>query len=67
VTARLTAAVLLSLLAGCGQKGPLYLPDKKKAKVPATQTEAAPAASPQQASPPQLPESSTPTPQGQGL
>ncbi|HEX4024392.1 MAG TPA: lipoprotein [Steroidobacteraceae bacterium] len=32
----LLAALLLSpLLAGCGQKGPLYLPAKPKAKVPA--------------------------------
>jgi len=36
--ARVLAAALFGLLAGCGQKGPLYLPDKKPATVtpPAT-------------------------------
>ena len=33
----LIAALLTLPLAACGQKGPLYLPDKKKSKVPATQ------------------------------
>lgn len=31
-----TALLIVVLLAGCGQKGPLYLPAKPKAKVPAT-------------------------------
>jgi predicted small lipoprotein YifL len=35
---------VLLLLAGCGQKGPLYLPDKKPAAV--TAPAAAPAATP---------------------
>ena len=47
----LAAAALLALFAGCGQKGALYLPDKKPAPVtapatappPATQPAAAPA------------------------
>jgi predicted small lipoprotein YifL len=38
---------VLLLLAGCGQKGPLYLPDKKPAAVAApAQPAAAPAATP---------------------
>jgi predicted small lipoprotein YifL len=38
---------VLLLLAGCGQKGPLYLPDKKPAAVAApAQPVAAPAATP---------------------
>ncbi len=55
----ITALLVALLLAGCGQKGPLYLPDKKKAKVPATQqpqTQTPPA----QPAPPSLPPTSTP-------
>jgi predicted small lipoprotein YifL len=40
--ARVAAAVVACTLAACGQKGPLYLPDKKAAPV----TPAPPAASP---------------------
>jgi predicted small lipoprotein YifL len=58
---RLVCALLIAgILAGCGQKGPLYLPEKKKAKVPSTQQpQDAQAPQPQ---PPQLPEPSTPAP-----
>jgi predicted small lipoprotein YifL len=45
----LTAGLVLALLlAACGQKGPLYLPDKKPAAVtpPAAAPAAAPAATP---------------------
>jgi predicted small lipoprotein YifL len=51
-----TATLLLAvLLAGCGQKGPLYLPDKKPAAVtpPAAAPAAAPAATPAPAQPTQ--------------
>jgi predicted small lipoprotein YifL len=46
------AAVLLAIaltgtLGGCGQKGALYLPQQKKAKVPANPINPAPAPSPQ--------------------
>ncbi|MDE2251564.1 MAG: lipoprotein [Gammaproteobacteria bacterium] len=40
-------AVLLLALAGCGQKGPLYLPDKRPVAVPATPV-TAPASQPAQ-------------------
>jgi predicted small lipoprotein YifL len=42
----LTAAALLALLAGCGQKGALYLPDKKPAPVTAPTTAPPPATPP---------------------
>jgi predicted small lipoprotein YifL len=47
--------LLLMLLAGCGQKGPLYLPDKKPAAVtpPAAAPAAPPAATPAPAQPTQ--------------
>jgi predicted small lipoprotein YifL len=48
----LMAAALLGLLAGCGQKGPLYLPEKKPAPV------SAPATTP----PPGPPPPATPAP-----
>lgn len=35
-------ALSAALLAGCGQKGALYLPSQKKSKVPATTTAAPP-------------------------
>lgn len=54
-----TALLIVALLAGCGQKGPLYLPAKPKAKVPAT-TNAPSTASPSAASP--SPPSSAPPP-----
>jgi predicted small lipoprotein YifL len=38
----IAAGIALGLVAGCGQKGPLYLPDKNKSAVPP----AAPAQSP---------------------
>jgi predicted small lipoprotein YifL len=42
-----SACVLALLLAGCGQKGPLYLPDKKPAAVtPPAAAPAAPGATP---------------------
>jgi predicted small lipoprotein YifL len=40
--AALSAAAAAALVAGCGQKGPLYLPDKHAAAV----TQPAPAATP---------------------
>lgn len=46
MTRLLTAACVLALLAACGQKGPLYLPDKAAQAVPAT-----PQASPAPADP----------------
>jgi predicted small lipoprotein YifL len=54
---RALALVLLIGLVGCGQKGPLYLPDKKKTTVPAPQP--APTPAPSGASPAPQP---TPTP-----
>jgi predicted small lipoprotein YifL len=50
--ARIGAAALAALLlsggplAGCGQKGPLYLPSQKKTKVPPSPTQPAPQATP---------------------
>ncbi len=44
------AAALMTLLSGCGQKGPLYLPDKNAAIVTAP---AQPATTPPQTTPPQ--------------
>jgi len=48
------AALLLSagLLAGCGQKGSLYLPSQKKTKVPPSSTQPPPDTQPG-SSPPQ--------------
>ena len=46
-------ALALVLLAGCGQRGPLYLPDRKPAAV--TPPPAAPAAQPAPAQPTQGP------------
>jgi predicted small lipoprotein YifL len=40
----LASLVLLLSLAGCGQKGALYLPDRKKSTVPAAAPVQAPAA-----------------------
>jgi predicted small lipoprotein YifL len=62
---------LSALLSGCGQKGALYLPQKKKSKVPpdagnpaASEAEQAPAAPPQAPSspsnPPQMPPAAAP-------
>jgi predicted small lipoprotein YifL len=58
VPARLagTALLIAALLAGCGQKGPLYLPAKPKAKVPAA-TSAPTPSSPAAASPSTPPQS----------
>lgn len=57
-----TGLLIALLLAGCGQKGPLYLPDKKKAKVPATQQPQTQTPTQTQTSPapPSLPPTSTP-------
>jgi predicted small lipoprotein YifL len=52
----LAAAALLALLAGCGQKGALYLPDKKPAPVTAPAT--APPAAPQPQAAPAEPKKS---------
>lgn len=41
----LITLALTATLSACGQKGPLYLPNQKKTKVPATQPPA-PAAQP---------------------
>jgi predicted small lipoprotein YifL len=49
-TALGVAAALMTLLSGCGQKGPLYLPDKNAAIVTAP---AQPATTPPQTTPPQ--------------
>ena len=49
-TALGVAAALMTLLSGCGQKGPLYLPDKNAAVVTAP---AQPATTPPQTTPPQ--------------
>ncbi|KAA0219286.1 MAG: hypothetical protein DWB43_05650 [Lautropia sp.] len=35
MAARVAAAVLIALLAACGQRGPLYLPDSQPKKKPA--------------------------------
>ena len=41
----LSAAIALGgVLSGCGQKGPLYLPQQKKSRVPATPANPAPEA-----------------------
>jgi len=37
-----SALALSGAFSGCGQKGPLYLPQQKKTKVPATPTNPAP-------------------------
>jgi len=50
------AAALLALLAGCGQKGPLYLPEKKPAAVTAPATAPPPASQPQPPPQPQSPQ-----------
>lgn len=39
------ALIALTLVVGCGQKGSLYLPSAKKAKVPPVTTSAPPASS----------------------
>jgi predicted small lipoprotein YifL len=47
------AAAFMTLLSGCGQKGPLYLPDKNAAVVTApAQPTTTPAAAPDTATPP---------------
>ena len=48
----LTGAALLALLAGCGQKGALYLPDKKPAPVTAPATPPPPSTAPSPAAQP---------------
>jgi predicted small lipoprotein YifL len=40
-----------TLLCGCGQKGPLYLPDGKNKKTPVPATTPAPAATPATSAP----------------
>ncbi|HEY5020098.1 MAG TPA: lipoprotein [Steroidobacteraceae bacterium] len=54
LAAAVLATILTGTLAGCGQKGALYLPQHKKSKVPANPTnptpdspDAAPGAGPQ--------------------
>ena len=37
IKAGIASCLLLALLAACGQRGPLYLPDKKSAPVPVQQ------------------------------
>jgi predicted small lipoprotein YifL len=53
---RVAALLLLLAAAGCGQKGPLYLPDRNRASVPAQPAapppSPAPSAAPPAASPP---------------
>jgi predicted small lipoprotein YifL len=64
-TALGVAAALMTLLSGCGQKGPLYLPDKNAAVVTAP---AQPATTPPQTTPPQTTPAAAPdtaTPPGQ--
>ncbi|MGH8207181.1 MAG: LPS translocon maturation chaperone LptM [Steroidobacteraceae bacterium] len=58
----LLIAALLAL-AGCGQKGPLYLPTKPKTKVPAA-TSAPPTVSPSVAPQSAAPPSQAPSPIG---
>ena len=59
------------LVAGCGQKGPLYLPDKnaRAATTPSAQptpAQPAPAAPPSASAPQPAPPSTTPTPPAPG-
>jgi predicted small lipoprotein YifL len=49
-TLRITLLLLLAA-AGCGQKGPLYLPDKTRAPVPASSSATPAPAQPAPASP----------------
>jgi predicted small lipoprotein YifL len=65
--AALAATALLGLvisgaLQGCGQKGPLYLPQQKKSKVPATPINPAPDTP--DAAPDAAPAASPPAPAG---
>jgi len=48
---RALGLLLALLLAGCGQKGPLYLPDRKPAAVTPPAATAAPASTPATAAP----------------
>ena len=56
-TALGVAAALMTLLSGCGQKGPLYLPDKNAAIVTAP---AQPATTPPATTPAAAPDTATP-------
>jgi predicted small lipoprotein YifL len=51
------AAAFMTLLSGCGQKGPLYLPDKNAAVVTAP---AQPATTPPQTTPAAAPDTAAP-------
>jgi len=52
---QLAALLVLIALGGCGQKGALYLPDKKKSTVPAGAPAQAPASSAKPAAVPPVP------------
>ena len=54
------AAVLTALLSGCGQKGPLYLPDKNATVVTAPAQPAQPAQTPDQPKKPDQDDSQSP-------
>jgi len=54
------------LAAGCGQKGPLYLPDKNTRAVTTPSAQPAPAAPPSASAPQPAPPSTTPTPPAPG-
>jgi predicted small lipoprotein YifL len=58
---RIGPILLLLAAAGCGQKGPLYLPDKTRTAVPAAPAEP-PAAQPPSAQPPSAEPSAMPPP-----
>jgi predicted small lipoprotein YifL len=61
-TALGVAAALMTLLSGCGQKGPLYLPDKNAAIVtaPAQPVTTPPQTTPPQTTPAAAPDTATP-------
>jgi predicted small lipoprotein YifL len=57
---RLVTVCVLGTLAGCGQKGPLYLPDEAKEVVTRPTQTPPPDSAPQGSSTPQTPDSAPP-------